>query len=233
MAPFPSLRYDEKSFPGLWPANEPRLRKEPFSTMDEMDLAIAERAVELCMTAADRTLGVLSLSACVGEQMWAYYANDHRGVAMGFNETHPFFGKNARPIVYSDEPLHVTANSGWVGVGGIKWDNNDILEGNMGKIPLALFFRKRLGWAHETEWRMIQPLAHGIKMAGEDQNGHAVHLFEVPAASLQKVLFGYRASDELVESTHRQISREARWNHVGISRRRRLKTGRIEEECLR
>jgi hypothetical protein len=95
--------------------------------------------------------------------------------------------------VYSNEPFYVTANAGWVRVGGTKWDNNDILEGKMGEIPLALFFRKRSGWAHETEWRMIQPLVHGIRMAGRDQNGHAVHLFEVPAAALQKVLFGYRA----------------------------------------
>jgi hypothetical protein len=103
MTPFPSRRYDEKSFPGLWPAYEPRLRKEPFSTLDEMDRGIAGRAVELCMNAADKTLGVLSLSASIGEQMWAYYADDHRGIAIGFEETHPFFGKEARPIVYSDE----------------------------------------------------------------------------------------------------------------------------------
>jgi hypothetical protein len=135
-----SIRPVFKNPSGALARERPRLRKEPFSTMDEMDLAIAEGAVELCMTTADRTLGVLSLSASIGEQMWAYYANDHRGVAIGFDETHPFLGKNARPVVYSNEPFYVTANAGWVRVGGTKWDNNDILEGKMGKSRLLSSF---------------------------------------------------------------------------------------------
>jgi hypothetical protein len=59
MRPFPARRFDEKSFPGMWPAYERRLRQEPFYTLSEFDRAIAERAIELCVSWADTSVGVL------------------------------------------------------------------------------------------------------------------------------------------------------------------------------
>lgn len=47
LKPFPAARFDESSFPGLWPRREVRLRPEPFGTIAEYDRAVAKRAMQL------------------------------------------------------------------------------------------------------------------------------------------------------------------------------------------
>jgi len=200
LRPFPNRRYDEKNFPGLWPATEPRLRKEPFATLDEMDLAVAERATELCMIMANKTVGILSLSNGMDEPMWAHYAANHTGLAICFDEDHSFF-KAARPVIYTDTPIHVSANSGWVRLGGRRWNNEDILDSHLDEIPDELFFRKRLGWSSEREWRMIYPLRDAANSAGIDSNGYVIYLFKVPPSAVKSVIFGYRAAASAVQET--------------------------------
>jgi hypothetical protein len=233
LTPFPSRRYDDKSFPRLWPATEPRLRKESFSTLEEMDRAIAERAIELCLATADRTIGVLSLSESIDEAVWAYYAAGHAGLAICFDDNHPFFKKTSAPLVYSDIPIHVSTNFGWVRLGGHRWNNEDILNSKVADIPDDLFFRKRSGWAHEREFRVIRPLIDAMRSGGNDSNGYTIHLFEVPPSAVQTVIFGYRAPYSTIQWTLAQIEGEKRWGHIRVARRKRMATGRIEEECIR
>jgi hypothetical protein len=230
MNPFPSRRFDEKSFPGLWPHMESRLRDKPFSSLDELDAAVAERAIELCLSLANSQIGVLSLSSVMSEAMWAYYADSHVGIVVGFDEEHSFF-KSCRPIVYSDDPIHVSSNFGWVRVGGIEWDHGGILDGKINKISDDLFFRKRSGWTHEQEWRMIRPLTDAYKVIGKDMNGYDIHLFEVPSDAVRKVIFGYRTGGNIVEDTIEKI-KKGPWKQIEIVRRERLNSGKVIEKTL-
>jgi hypothetical protein len=233
LTPFPAGRFDERSFPGLWPAREPRLRKEPFATLEELDRAIAERAIELCWNFANESIGVLSLTISAGEHMWAYYGGNHSGIALGFQEDHPFFAK-AKRMDYSDDPIHVSSNHGWTRVGGIRWATDDILEGTVQDIPEILLFRKRSDWSREQEWRLIRPLAQATVATQETVEGYRLHLFEIPPDALRTVSFGFRASDQDIKWTLGQIDQYLpQFRGVSVSRRRRTKLGTIETESLR
>jgi hypothetical protein len=201
--------------------------------LDELDHAVAERAIELCLVSADVAVGVLSLSESAQEHMWAYYADDHSGLAICFDEAHAFFAVDGGPMLYSNEPILVSTNSGWVRLAGVRWANEDVLEGRAGEIPIGLFFRKRTGWQQEHEWRVIRPLAGAKRTTGTDKNGYLVYLFEVPPSAVHSVIFGHRAGDAAVQSTLQLIEHKDQWKHVGVFRRKRVATGRIEEDRLR
>lgn len=130
LTPF-GQRMDEKSFPGLWPFKQPALGDGPFESVDEYDRAIAERAVELAKALANRTIGIFSLTESYHETMWAHYADDHRGVCIAFDPQHAYFAVN-RPerIRYTNEPVQVTINQGWMRFCGRMVEKKVFFAGN-------------------------------------------------------------------------------------------------------
>ncbi|WP_283535732.1 DUF2971 domain-containing protein [Methylorubrum extorquens] len=155
MTPFPSRRFDEVSFPGLWPVKELRLRPEPFATTAEFDRGVGERAVELVGELADRSIGIFSLSRVLNEPMRAYNSDSHAGLVVGFNENHPLFAGSCFEVEYSDTPFKVSSNDGWVWILGATIRDKDILEPEPEAVPFKLFLRKRPDWRHEQEVRLI------------------------------------------------------------------------------
>lgn len=106
---------DEKSFPGLWPKAEPRLRGEPFDTLAEFDRALDERAIAVSEETANRSLGILCLTTNRDdESMWSYYGVEHRGACIEFDPMHAFFADKVRPVEYSADPIVVTIKR-WLG----------------------------------------------------------------------------------------------------------------------
>ena len=143
LPPFPARRMDEKSFPGLWPLRQPILREKPFDTSHEYHEAIANRAVELGFELASKQIGILSLTESAQETMWAYYAENQRGLCITFDAKHPYFVGSIRPIEYSDTPIHVTINDGLVRSGGRTISTQAILQGDMDFFPDDLLWRKQ------------------------------------------------------------------------------------------
>jgi hypothetical protein len=233
LRPFPSLRYDEKSFPGLWPAYELRLRKEPFRTLTEMDLFAARRAVELCLETADKKIGIFSLSPSRDETMWAYYANSHAGIAIDFDCTHEFIAGVAKEVTYSDAPVFVSSNGGMIRVGGLNLSVDAVLNSQIDRLPLKLFLRKKLSWKHESEHRIFKALSDADHVIKGDSNGYPIHLYQVPSDAVLSATFGHRASDEFVHVTLKSISEREKWKNVKVFRRRRTPSGEIKVEQLR
>jgi hypothetical protein len=228
MHPFPAGRFDEKRFPGLWPAKEPRLGNRSFRTIDEYDEAVARRAVELARLFADATYGVFCLSSSDGEHMWAYYADNHRGLRITFDAHHRFFTEGARPIQYSDEPVYISCNSGWVRIGGERLSTQDILNSNIGFVPDELLFRKRLAWQQEAEIRMVKKLDMAIASAGLDSSGHQVFLFDIPMEALKAITIGYKANEKFVSEVTQSIRANNAWSHLSIFQRRWTADGVVE-----
>jgi len=225
-------RMDEKSFPCLWPFHEPALRNEPFESLDEYDRAIAERAVELAKALANRTLGIFSLTESYHETMWAHYADDHRGVCIAFDPQHAYFATN-RPerILYTNEPIQVTINRGWVRFGGRTVDKKSILRGELGFLPKELFLRKQIPWQYEKEWRITKSLCDANEIpAGSDHMGLEVYLFEIPTHAISGITFGWRADDTSIQQALGVIEKNQRWKHLWVRRRTRSLAGVIEEE---
>lgn len=232
LTPFPTWRMGEKSFPGLWPFHQPALRKEPFESADEYDRAIAERAVELANALANRTIGIFSLTESYHETMWAHYADDHRGICIAFDPQHAYFAAN-RPerILYTNEPVQVTINHGWVRFGGHTVEKKSILSGELGFLPKELFLRKQIPWQYEKEWRITKSLCDANEIpAGSDHAGLRAYLFEIPTHAISGITFGWRADDTSIQQALRVIEKEPRWKHLWVRRRTRSLTGVIEEE---
>lgn len=233
MNPMPAPRFDEKSFPELWPAQELRLRPKPFSTIAEYDHAVAERAIELLGELANQTIGIFSLSRVLSEPMRAYYSRDHSGIVVGFDEKHPFFAQKCHDVEYSDKAFSVSSNQGWVRILGTTYDNNDILEARIRNIPGRLFLRKRLGWRHEQEVRVIAPLREANTIVESSPDGYPIHLFRIPADAVLSVEFGYAAAPTFFEETMSLIANSSDWRHLTIFRRCRLKSREIETQQIR
>ena len=228
LVPFPRRRYDEKSFPGLWPAMEPRLRAEPFHTLDEFDECVARKAIELCRNFVDQNLGILSLSETNDEPMWAHYAANHTGIAIRFRRDHSFFATEVQQVDYSESPIFVSSNDGWVRVGGIAIKNDDILNSKVDHAPRSLLLRKRTAWQYEKECRLISPLSKASRIIGPDSLGYPICLFEIPDDAIDSVVFGHRANDSTIARVRNAIHENNAWSYIKLWKRMDTMTGMIE-----
>lgn len=92
MSPATSYRFNEKHFPGLWPAHLPELRDEPFHSIEELDRFRADKTTSEFIDKANRTVGIFCLTRDPHSLlMWAHYADEHRGMLLAFDQDHAFF----------------------------------------------------------------------------------------------------------------------------------------------
>lgn len=225
-------RMDEKSVPGLWPFKQPALGDGPFESVDEYDRAIAERAVVLAKALANRTIGIFSLTECYHETMWAHYADDHRGVCIAFDPQHAYFAAN-RPerILYTNEPVQVTINQGWMRFGGRIVEEQGILRDELSFLPKELFLTKQTPWQYEKEWRITKSLCDADEVrSSSDRTGLAVYLFEIPTSAISGITFGWRTNDTSIQQALGVIEQDPRWKHLWVRRRTRSTTGVSEHK---
>jgi hypothetical protein len=137
------------------------------------------------------TVGVFSVSAKWDNTlMWSHYTRDHKGFVIEFDGKHPFFDYGLEKVVYSDErPLF--------------FDRPD------GRNDPAVFNTKSKDWEYEQEYRKLvyfgkeSTLPNGNKFVEFpqfeeiDQQNWPIHLQDVPPSAIRKLIFGYRASDEI------------------------------------
>lgn len=94
--------------------------------------------VGLASAILQTSLGICSLSTAKDDmQMWAYYADGHRGICIGFEASHvDSIFNEAKPVVYQHEFSSVIDNS----------------QKEIEKVILT----KCESWSHEKEWRIIK-----------------------------------------------------------------------------
>jgi hypothetical protein len=143
LTPLPRGRMDEKSFPGLWPAKDSKLREEPFKTIAEFDEFRARRVREILENNLNERFGIFSLTEEPAQLlMWTHYGAEHRGVVVGFQPSHPFFAQvgTLRRVEYGTERVSVSSNEGVIRVAG-HW----LVEGE--NPPVETLLRKHPDWA--------------------------------------------------------------------------------------
>lgn len=236
MQPYPSWRFDERSFPGLWPARVPELRNEPFASLEELDEAVAHKAIVECIKFANREFGILSLTETFRQNtMWAHYANHHKGIAVEMDATHPYFADSRMifPLKYSDQPVSVSLVNGMLRVGGIQFSYESVLRGEISDIPLQLLLRKKMEWAHEREWRMIQRLADcDERQDNPDPGCCAICLFKIPKQAIKALIFGLKADPGCKDSIKAKVLANPDWSHLELRELRQSAHGAIEEVKL-
>lgn len=132
----------------------------------------------------NQSVGIFCLSELSDSLlMWSHYADNHRGLVVGFDSEHAFFSKRRseedefgflRQVEYSRERPKViladTSSSVW-------------------------FQTKSADWSYEREWRIVRVLSqaeHRIEVAP-----FPVCLFEFPADCVLEIILGMRSTAEL------------------------------------
>jgi hypothetical protein len=139
-------------------------------------LSTNRRAQEQALATLRRTTTVKDELGCFcltevadSEQMWQEYADHGKGFAIGFDTYHPGFVQQLMPrgslgkISYSDEPFGSA-------LGAIDSDG------------AGMFFRKRLKYSFEREWRIIRLLRR------LEHNGDGVFLSPFDPASICRIM---------------------------------------------
>jgi hypothetical protein len=127
---------------------------------------------------------ILSLSKINNNRlMWSHYADRHRGLALGFDSTHPFFsswrrGTPLMEVEYDESRFVLPRSEAWT-------DDNVV----------GAFLRKSNDWAYEEEVRMFARSTAASNTDAEP-NGVPIYLFDYPSECFKQVIFGVLADDE-------------------------------------
>lgn len=134
--------------------------------------------------------------------MWAHYTASHTGLALGFDEQHPFFNRRrtendefyfVRKVRYSDDPPVSLAN----------------IDGD------ALLITKGTRWSYESEWRMLVPLRDATRSVVV--GGDTVHLFAFPPNALRCIILGVNATLD-TEAGIKALLRRPELRHIRLTR---------------
>jgi len=112
--------------------------------------------------------------------MWSHYAECHKGIVLGFDANHSFFG--GRPqimsklftVTYSEERYLLPKRQ--------DWDGNEAAMANT-------FLQKSKDWAYEREMRILSQSTQADDVR-TDPEGAPIYLFKYPKSSLSEVIFG-------------------------------------------
>lgn len=133
-------------------------------------------------------LGVLSLSRTEDNLlMWSHYADEGKGLVIGFDEEHVFFkqpnlaGRSTKPIpvVYTNKRSKVVPSEE--------------------RYYEKLFCEKPRDWAYEEEERLFRTFLNKEGCVGKDIYGMDVILTDLPKEVIKAVYLGYSTTEEMKE----------------------------------
>lgn len=214
LAPYPSQRFDEKNFPGLYPAPIPELREEPFETIADIDEFRTRKVQEDVERLINEKVGIFSMTKTPSQLlMWAHYAAEHRGVVVGFNPGHPFFRQvgEFRRVEYLDQRVSISSNGGLIRIAG-----HQVKEGQLP--PLETLLRKHPDWAYEDEWRLVVSLERADKVK-RVPNREPIFLLRFPEGTIAALILGARVDADQVTRVYATMMAE-RWQHARLFRAR-------------
>jgi hypothetical protein len=212
LATFPSRRFDEGSFPALWPATIPELREEPFNTIAKLDEFRAKKVLETLERILNESFAVFSLSEDPTHLvMWAHYGAEHRGVLVAFQPSHPFIAKvgTLNKVEYCTDRVSVSSNGGVIRVAGHR-----LVEGKA--VPPETLLRKHPAWAYEKETRLIVRLEHADEVRGRDAGEEVLYLLRFPPTAVRVLVLGARVGEKQAEAVMRQVRHQNRWGHLRV-----------------
>lgn len=136
----------------------------------------------------DANFGVLSLTETPDNLlMWSHYGDSHKGVVLGFDESHPFF--QGDEVVSGLSRLNKVEYSQKRPILSISTQNNP-----------KVFLRKSVDWSYEREWRLIRPLTEAASMISREGLS-PLCLFEIPHGAIKTVVTG----SQITPNEYREI----------------------------
>jgi hypothetical protein len=129
--------------------------------------------------------GVLSLSRAENSLlMWSHYADEGKGIVLGFDDDHTFFhqrdmkGHISRPI-----PVVYSVKRKLIVPGEEKYYEKLLCE-------------KPLEWVYEEEERLFRTFSHKSGSESKDSYGQDVVLSELPKETILSIYLGYNVSKQ-------------------------------------
>ena len=143
---------------------------------------------ELTRDQLSKRYGVTSFSTRNNDvKMWSHYADDCRGVVIGYNVDHwvrHLFGTSIiRQVKYADDLLSV------MGPRVVNQEN-----------VYAFMSSKGVAWEYEQEWRLITELSK------TQQSGKDIAVITVPQESVSSILITDRTSQDIVDIIVRRLN---------------------------
>jgi hypothetical protein len=174
-------------------------------------------------------LGIFSLSKNpLNEHMWVMYATEGQGIAIEFDEEHPFFKQHLpEPVSYlKEDRATYTYFEGVELICGMKLKNLtleklDIKDMNILTNHLSL--TKKSSWSQEEEMRIIMKLDEADSHIRPD-----ISLKKIPFGAFKNIILGYNV-DKLLEDKIDQIRlKNSELSHVKIKRVKHNHLGELE-----
>jgi hypothetical protein len=142
--------------------------------------------------------------------MWSHYASQHSGIAVEFDELHPWFDQK---LALNDEFRHL------VQVAYVKNPSSHKLSALSGA---EVLYTKADEWAYEREWRIVLPLKNGTEVSP------GKFCFDVPASAVRSIIFGCRTTPALEKEIRDSITANPALNHVCFGKVVLKGSGKIE-----
>jgi hypothetical protein len=150
-----------------------------------------------------QNFGVLSLTETPDNLlMWSHYGSSHKGIVLGFDETHAFF-KGAELVPSLERLTRVEYNQKRPVISPTTLNNPKI------------FLRKSVEWAYEREWRLIRPLSEAAETRVRDSEV-PICLFEVPHDAIRMVITGSQMTQSEYQKICTYCSETATLSHVKL-----------------
>lgn len=153
----------------------------------------------------DEVMGALSLCEVPDSLlMWAHYGVSHTGFVLEFDPSHPYFITrrsegdefgHLRRVVYRD----TRPSANLIDLDGVE-----------------MFLVKSKEWEYEHEWRVLRPLKDAEKIISV--NDQQIHLFQLPPEAIKSVIFGSRASPNLIGQARELLSANSETSHIQMLR---------------
>ena len=129
-----------------------------------------------------REYRILSLTdSCFSPSMWAYYANEHNGICIGYWNQGIF--ATAKQLTYLPKPMPAKSTNEY-GIVDFK---------KIGREIKTSFFYKHSDWEHENEWRIVKKQKKNEK---EDSKPKASYL-RYDQSDLACIIFGENMSEDV------------------------------------
>ena len=163
-------------------------------------------------------IGIISLSnSPLDPRLWTYYADEGRGIAVGYHgptlDEHVNGRGQLSPIEYWDmqsgKYTYVIAEDEW-------------------SLYKQLYFIKGSVWLHENEWRIIVKLEDTTDTGKRDRTMHSINLFSIPNEAVKKLYYTERTDRNLVEKLETRITNPE--NRYGTGSAQQLVQDHLEYE---
>ncbi|TPG45552.1 DUF2971 domain-containing protein [Rhodanobacter glycinis] len=166
--------------------------------------ALSSRAREILHEQLGSKIGIISFTDDpTNPLMWSHYASEHRGYAIEFDGTHPFFDRRRSK---EDEFFHLRP---------VRYMNNLSAHEKLADLDgTSVLCAKQSAWAYEREHRLLVP----VDPSTQTDVTNPIHLIHFPRECVRSVILGGRSTVVLESELGTILQRYSAYADVKLRR---------------